>query len=145
VETQTDKATGTVFPCTCNGCRDYPRDYSGIWQWGQIPDKLGGHYFDRDTRRFFASRILGWRADFSDGALAVRESSAGDMDNTFRVHRVVVFCRFGSLVERIPDALADGYRTGAQAARVLHGLPNMPSAACTCHGCTLDRDGRRTR
>jgi hypothetical protein len=64
------------------------------------------------------------------------------MDNTWRAHRVVVFCRYGKIVERYPVAVADAWRTGAAAARFMAGLDENAAAGCGCHGCSLDRNGR---
>jgi hypothetical protein len=139
--TETVETGRVAFPCECRGCRGRDADLASVWQWQQIPGRVAGHYFDPDTRRFFRSRILSWR-HLDRGALAVRESSAGDMDNTWRAHRVVVFCRFGELVERYPVAVGEPWRTGAAAARFMAALPGDAAAGCGCHGCTLDRNGR---
>lgn len=141
---QTDKATGQVFPCECKGCRGWTADLRSVWRWEHIPDRVQGHYFDKATRRFFHARILSWR-HLDGGALAVRESSAGDMENTWRAHRVVVFCRYGSLVARYGRDGADDltpWRTGDAAARFMRSLDMGAADGCGCHGCTLDRDGR---
>lgn len=131
---ETEKTeTVPTYSCTCNGCRQSPKDLHGIYTWEQIPDRTNGHYFDAATRRFFSSRILSWRP-LGNGALAVRESSAGDMDNTYRVHRVVVFCKFGELFHR-----SENFRTGTAARDHMRGLADNFAAACDCHGCTIER------
>jgi hypothetical protein len=130
-----------VVPCECRGCRGRAADLNGVWQWRQIPDRIAGHYFDESTRRFFRARILSWR-HLAGGALAVRESSAGDMENTWRAHRVVLFCRYGELVERFPVAVGEPWRTGAAAARFMAGMDENAAAGCECHGCQADRAGR---
>lgn len=127
--------TQTRFDCTCKGCRGRTADLDSVWQWRQIPDKIQGHYFDDSTRRFFSSRINSWR-HLSGGALAVRESSAGDMDNTYRIHRVVVFCNYGTLVYQ-----SDKFSTGKKAQEHMASLPDTVEG-CECHGCVLDREGR---
>jgi hypothetical protein len=139
--TQEETETGrVVFPCECRGCRGRDADLRSVWRWEHIPDRVT-HFYDHSTRRFFRARILSWR-HLDRGALAVRESSAGDMDNTWRAHRVVVFCRYGKIVERYPVAVGDAWRTGAAAARFMAALPGDAAAGCGCHGCTLDRNGR---
>lgn len=144
MKTETETGTGQVFPCQCRGCRGRDADLTSVWRWEHIPDRIQGHYFDDSTRRFFQSRINGWR-HLAGGALAVRESSAGDMENTWRAHRVILFCRYGSLVARFGrDGAADmtPWRTGAAAARFMQGMAADSAAGCECHGCTLDRNGR---
>ena len=52
------------FPCTCNGCRGWvPELYPGASEYTVIEATrhMGSHYFDADTRRFFRSRVLGWK------------------------------------------------------------------------------------
>ena len=143
---QRDKATGQVFPCECKGCRGRTADLASVWRWEHIPDRVAGHYFDAATRRFFRTRINSWR-QLAGGALAVRESSAGDMENTWRAHRVVLFCRYGSLVTRYgrdgaDDLTSTPWRTGDAAERFMRGLDIGAADGCECHGCTLDRNGR---
>lgn len=66
----------------------------------------------------------------------MRESSAGDMDNTYRIHRVVVFCKYGTLVYQ-----SDKFSTGKKAQAHMASLPDTVEG-CECHGCVLDREGR---
>lgn len=120
-----------IRACECRGCRGISAHLNDVWQWRQIPDKINGHYFDESTRRFFSSRINEWR-HFDDDGLAVRESSAGDMDNTFRVHRVVTFCRYGELVNT-----SENFTTGKAAQAFMESLPAIVSG-CGCHGCERD-------
>lgn len=136
---QTDKATGLVFPCECNGCCGHSANLSDIWDTCQIPNKVQGYYFSESTRKFFHSRILSFR-HLDNGALAVRESLAGDMNNTTRVHRVTVFCRYGHILPRELDA--DTFNMGDKAARHMANLPTDAAADCDCHGCQLDKVGR---
>lgn len=136
---QTDKDTGLSFPCKCGGCRGRSANLSDIWQTCQIPDKVEGYYFTESTRRFFHSRINCFR-HLAGGALAVRESLAGDMNNETRVHRVTVWCRYGHILPR--DIATDTYRTGIKADKAMHALPADSATSCQCHGCQLDRAGR---
>ncbi len=129
------KETAPAFVCTCNGCRQWPKDLHGIRTWEQIPDRTNGHYFDAATRRFFSSRILSWRP-LANGALAVRESSAGDMHNSYRVFSVVTFCKFGELVAR-----SEKFRTGKAASAFMSNMADDSAAVCECHGCTIERAG----
>lgn len=127
--------TDINYKCTCDGCTGRTADFNSVWQWRQIPDRIQGHYFDESTRRFFRSRINGWR-HMDCGGLAVRESLAGDFDNTFRVHCVVLFCKYGNLVYR-----SDKFTTGKKAAEHMAGLYNTVHG-CECHGCEIDRTER---
>lgn len=136
---QTDKATGLAFPCKCRGCRGYSSDLDSVWDASQIPNKVAGHYFSESTRRFFHSRVLSFR-HLDNGALAVREALAGDMNNTTRVHRVTVWCRYGHILPR--DIAGDTYDTGNKAIRAMRALPTDSATACQCHGCQLDKVGR---
>ena len=136
---QTDKATGLAFPCECGGCRGRSANLSEIWDSRQIPNKVKGYYFSESTRRFFHSRINSFR-HLAGGALAVRESLAGDMNNSTRVHRVTVWCRYGHILPR--DNAADTYNTGATADKAMRALPDDVATACECHGCQLDKTGR---
>lgn len=133
---QTEKDSGTVaaYPCTCRGCRGYRQDYSGIYHADQIADRIRGHYFDADTKRFFRSRVNAWR-ELPGGGFVVRESVSGDWDHSYRVHRVVTFCPYGELVEQ-----SEKFSTGKRAEVAFRQVSEV--AGCTCHGCEIDRAGR---
>jgi len=137
-ETQ-QQTTGLEFPCECKGCRGYSAHLDDVWTSEQIPSKIVGHYFSEATRRFHKSRIVSFR-HLENGALAVRESCAGDMDNTYRIHRVVVFCRYGVLQNY--DIYENRYTTGAKAANAMRAMSSDSASTCDCHGCQLDRAGR---
>jgi len=134
-----EKVTGLEFPCECRGCRGYSADLDSVWDTSQIPNKVAGHYFSESTRRFFHSRINSFR-HLAGGSLAVRESLAGDMDNTYRIHRVVLFCRYGTLQDY--DIHVNRYNTGAAATKIMRALPDDAVNSCECHGCQLDKAGR---
>ena len=136
---QTDKDTGLTFPCSCNGCRGRSANLNDIWDTCQIPNKVQGYYFSESTRRFFHSRINSFR-HLAGGALAVRESLAGDMNNETRAHRVTVWCRYGHILHR--DTAADTYSTGAKADKAMRALSDDAASVCECHGCQLDKAGR---
>jgi hypothetical protein len=110
-----------------------------VWDTSQIPNKVASHYFSESTRRFFHSRILSFR-HLDNGALAVRESLAGDMNNETRVHRVTVWCRYGHILPR--DMAADTFTNGTKAVGAIRALPADSAQACECHGCQLDKAGR---
>ena len=133
------KATGLSFPCECHGCRGYSANLSDIWHPEQIASKVKGHYFSESARRFFSSRILSFR-HLAGGALAVRESLAGDMHNETRAHRVTVWCKYGHILPR--DMAGDTFNTGAKATTAMRALPDDAATACECHGCQIDRAGR---
>ena len=135
---QETTSAGLAFPCECKGCRGRNADLDSVWRVDQIPGRLEGYYFSDGARRFFHSRLLCFR-HLADGALAVRESLAGDMDNRTRVHRVTVWCRYGHILPR--ELAGDTYSTGAKAAAAMQKLANAASG-CECHGCALDRIGR---
>jgi len=130
---------GLAFQCECRGCFGRSADLDSVWDTSQIPGKVQGYYFSESTRRFFHSRILAFRR-LDNGALAVRESLAGDMHNETRVHRVTVWCRYGNILPR--DMAADTYATGTKAVGAMRALPNDAAATCECHGCQIDRAGR---
>ena len=126
--------------CTCKGCRNWRQTYQFSYA-ERIAELTNGHYFSPSTMRFFKSRILGWRTVVGinnyDGLL-VRESSAGDMDNTYRVYRWVLFCPYGELVERGENHLSS--RALTKELETLSAGDVL--ARCECHGCQLDRAGR---
>lgn len=133
-QTETISA-GLSFPCKCKGCRGLTADLESVWHVGQIAGKVQGYYFSEGARRFFHSRVLAFR-HLADGALAVRESQAGDMDNLTRAHRVTVWCRYG-IVQNY-DTSQNNYSTGTKADKVMRGLPDTAANGCQCHGCQLD-------
>ena len=76
----------------------------------------------------------------ANGALAVRESLAGDMNNDTRVHRVTVWCRYGVLQDY--DIDVNKYATGKAADTAMRKLSDTAADTCECHGCQLDKVGR---
>jgi len=135
------------FPCTCNGCRNYPTRPAEIWHESQIASKAQGYYFSRDTMKFFSSRI----ADFKpvsisprcDSLMVIVSSKHGD---SARDYEIVTLCPYGELAREwaqdsdgVPVNLYESLRAARKSARW-----NCTIAAqiCDCHGCQLDKAGR---
>ena len=136
------------FPCTCNGCRNYPTRPAEVWHESHIASKAQGYYFTRDTMRFFNSRI----ADFkpvgisSTGILSLMVIVSSKRDDAPRTYEIVTLCPYGELGrEWIKDS--DGapiteYATLAQARRSARWNCSIAAQLCDCHGCQLDKAGR---
>lgn len=139
MKTETPTEVGLTFLCECKGCRGRIANFYDIWRNDQVVGKTEGFYFSASTRASFKSRITGFR-HLDDGSLAVQESQAGDMDNSFRSHRLTVWCRYGHILHR--DIDLDKYPTSAKARKAMLALPVTAADTCDCHGCQLDKAGR---
>lgn len=84
----------------------------------------GSHFFDRDTMRFFGSRVAGtgWRIDNPDGwnhtyVLVTSETDFYGRDRRYTV-RVFTFADYARRVDVVEDSAGfRGYATGASARR----------------------------
>jgi len=141
-----DKAL-TVYPCSCNGCRNYPTRPAEISHESQIASKAQGYYFTRDTMRFFNSRI----ADFKAVSITPRADSlmvivSNKRDDLPREYEIVTLCPYGALGrEWLKDS--DGspiayYPTLKDARNSARWNCTIAPQICDCHGCALDREGR---
>jgi hypothetical protein len=135
------------FPCTCNGCRNYPTRPAEIWHESQIATKAQGYYFSRDTMRFFSSRI----ADFKpvsisprcDSLMVIVSSKHGD---SARDYEIVTLCPYGELAREwaqdsdgVPVNQYESLRAARKSAR---WNSTIAPQICDCHGCQLDQAGR---
>lgn len=140
-------AAKIAYPCTCNGCRNYPTRPAEIWHESQISSKAQGYYFSRDTMKFFNSRIADFKpvgiSPRADSLMVIVSSKRGD---TARDYEIVTLCPYGELAREwvkdsdgAPIAHYESLRAARKSARW-----NCTIAAqiCECHGCTLDKAGR---
>lgn len=134
----------TRFDCSCNGCRDYPTRPGEVWNHSQIADReKGTYYFTPQAMRFFSSRISDFRAVLREGdaiqSLSVIVSSRYGYEGATRDYEIVMLCPYGTI-----------HREGAKfdtlkKARKDWDLTLSAFAPCSCHGCTLNREGRKAR
>lgn len=144
----------TIFSCTCNGCRNIPQRVNEIYHESQINGKTVGYFFSPDTMRFFSSRVLSWQrlenplgaGEAKRNGLAVIVSSRYGYEGATREYEIVRICQYGEITrEDNPSNESGGapyvkYDTSRAARKALAAV-TYP-AACTCHGCQLDREGR---
>lgn len=129
-----------AFPCTCNGCRNYPTRPAQIWHQDQIPSKeQGTYYFTKDAMRFFSSKIADFKGVERGDAipsLSVIVSSRHGYEGAERYYELVILCPYGTI-----------NRHGVTFNSLRLARKNWDTAlssfpACECHGCQLDRAGR---
>ena len=140
-------SAATVYPCTCNGCRNYPTRPAEIWHESQIASKAQGYYFSRDTMKFFNSRI----ADFKPVAITPRANSlmvivSNKRDDNPREYEIVTLCPYGELgrewVQDSNGAPITHYPTLKAARKSARWNCTIAPQLCDCHGCALDKAGR---
>jgi hypothetical protein len=137
----------TVYPCTCNGCRNYPTRPAEIWHESQIASKAQGYYFSRDTMKFFNSRIADFKSVSisarADSLMVIVSSKRGDSD---RDYEIVTLCPYGELgrewVQDSDGAPITHYPTLRAARKSARWNCTIAAQLCDCHGCTLDKAGR---
>lgn len=143
----------TIFACSCYGCRNIPQRVTEIYHANQINGKTAGYFFSPDTMRFFSSRILSWaplpnpsNSESKHAGLAVAVSSKYGYEGAVREYEIVRICQYGEITrEDNPSNESGGapyvkYATSSAARKAL-AAATYP-AACKCHGCQLDREGR---
>jgi len=140
-------AAKIVYPCTCNGCRNYPTRPAEIWHESQIASKAQGYYFSKDTMKFFNSRIADFKpvgiSSRADSLMVIVSSKHGD---SARDYEIVTLCPYGELGrEWVKDS--DGspithYPTLRAARKSARWNCTISPQLCDCHGCTLDKAGR---
>ena len=87
------------FPCSCNGCRNYPTRPAEVWHESQIASKAQGYFFTPETMRFFKSRI----ADFKPVGISPRGVDSlmvivsNKRDDDPRYYEIVTLCPYGEL------------------------------------------------
>jgi hypothetical protein len=141
-------AAKIVYPCSCNGCRNYPTRPAEIWHESQISSKAQGYYFSRDTMKFFNSRI----ADFKpvgispsgvDSLMVIVSSKRGD---SARDYEIVTLCPYGELgrewVKDSDGAPIEHYSTLKAARKSARWNCTIAAQVCDCHGCAIDKAGR---
>lgn len=144
---QQDKtATALKFNCSCKGCRNWLPDIAGIVYPEQLAHRTEGHYFSRETMKFFKSRYVDWSRltnsaggsgrDNRDG-VAVIVSSRHGYDGAARYYEVITLCAWGSVHRGENSDGLEQFDT-LRAARKALAVAAYP-AACSCHGCQLDR------
>jgi hypothetical protein len=147
--TNTQNETAKLsFPCSCNGCRNYPTRPGEIWHESQIASKAQGYFFTPETMRFFKSRI----ADFKPVGISPRGIDSlmvivsNKRDDDPRYYEIVTLCPYGELGrEWATDS--DGspitsYETLNKARKSARWNCSIAAQICDCHGCQLDRAGR---
>ena len=132
--------TSKPFPCTCNGCRNYPTRPAEVWHQDQIASKESEtHFFSPSAMRFFSSRVADFKEVRKEGAissLSVIVSSRHGYEGAERYYEIVTLCPFGT-VHRESAQFAN-----LRLARKGWDLALASFVPCSCHGCQLDRAGR---
>ena len=145
--TQETQGTKLSFPCSCNGCRNYPTRPAEIWHESQIASKAQGYFFTRETMRFFKSRI----ADFKPVGISSRADSlmvivSNKRDNDPRYYEIVTLCPYGELAREwatdSTGAPITQYETLNKARKSARWNCSIAAQICDCHGCQLDKAGR---
>jgi hypothetical protein len=132
--------TKLSFPCSCNGCRNYPTRPAEVWHQDQIASKESEtHFFSKSAMRFFSSRISAFKEVDNGGkvqSLSVIVSSRHGYEGAKRYYEIVTLCPFGT-VHRESAQFAS-----LRLARKGWDLALASFVPCSCHGCQLDRAGR---
>ena len=134
------------FPCSCNGCRNYPTRPAEIWHESQIASKAQGYFFTKDTMRFFKSRI----ADFKPVGISPRGVDSlmvivsNKRDDDPRYYEIITLCPYGEIGR---EWASDGepitnYPSLAKARKSARWNCTIAPQLCDCHGCQLDKAGR---
>ena len=142
-----EQGTKLSFPCSCNGCRNYPTRPGEVWHESQIANKAQGYFFTPDTMRFFKSRI----ADFKPVGISPRADSlmvivSNKRDDDDRYYEIVTLCPYGELgrewARDDEGTLITQYATLAKARKSARWSCSIAAQICECHGCQLDKAGR---
>jgi len=145
--TTQNETTKLSFPCTCNGCRNYPTRPAEIWHESQIASKAQGYFFSKDTMKFFNSRIV----DFKPVGIASRADSlmvivSNKRDDDARTYEIVTLCPYGEIgrewVKDSDGAPIINYPTLNKARKSARWNCTIDPQICDCHGCQLDKAGR---
>jgi hypothetical protein len=145
--TQKETQAKLSFPCSCNGCRNYPTRPAEVWHESQIASKAQGYFFTPETMRFFKSRI----ADFKPVSISSRADSlmvivSNKRDDDPRYYEIVTLCPYGELGrEWATDSTGSPitqYETLNKARKSARWNCSIAAQICDCHGCQLDKAGR---
>ena len=147
MNTELENKVKLSFPCTCNGCRNYPTRPSEIWHESQIASKAQGYYFSPDTMKAFNSRIV----DFKPVGITPRADSlmvivSNKRWDDKRVYEIVTLCPYGELgrewVQDSDGSPIQHYETLNKARKSARWNCTIAAQICECHGCQLDKAGR---
>jgi hypothetical protein len=148
MNTETTQTAKLSFPCSCNGCRNYPTRPAEIWHQDQIASKAQGYFFSKDTMKFFNSRI----ADFKPVGISPREIDSlmvivsNKRDEGPRYYEIVTLCPYGELgrewAQDIDGTPITQYETLNKARKSPRWNCTIAAQVCDCHGCQLDKAGR---
>jgi hypothetical protein len=139
--------TKLSFPCTCNGCRNYPTRPAEVWNEHQIAGKAQGYFFSKETMKFFNSRIV----DFKPVSISSRADSlmvivSNRRDNDPRYYEIVTLCPYGELAREwnkdSDGSPIDNYESLYKARKSARWNSTIAPQICDCHGCQLDKAGR---
>ena len=143
-----EQGTKLSFPCSCNGCRNYPTRPAEIWHESQIASKAQGYFFTPDTMRFFKSRI----ADFKPVGISPRGVDSlmvivsNKRDDDPRYYEIITLCPYGEIGrEWATDntgAPITQYASLSKARKSARWNCTIAPQLCDCHGCQLDKAGR---
>ena len=146
--TQKESTTKLSFPCTCNGCRNYPTRPGEVWHENQIASKAQGYFFTPDTMRFFRSRI----ADFkpvgisSTGIASLMVIVSNKRDDDPRYYEIITLCPYGEIgrewAKDNDGSPITQYASLKAARKSARWNCNIAPQICDCHGCQLDKAGR---
>ena len=146
--TQETQGTKLSFPCSCNGCRNYPTRPAEIWHESQIASKAQGYFFTKDTMRFFKSRI----ADFKPVGISPRGVDSlmvivsNKRDDDPRYYEIVTLCPYGEIgrewARDHEGTLITQYASLNKARKSARWNCTIAPQLCDCHGCQLDKAGR---
>ena len=142
------QGTKLSFPCSCNGCRNYPTRPAEVWHESQIASKAQGYFFTKDTMKFFNSRI----ADFKPVGISPRGVDSlmvivsNKRDNDPRYYEIVTLCPYGELgrewVQDSDGSPIANYASLKEARKSARWNCTIAPQLCECHGCQLDKAGR---
>jgi hypothetical protein len=147
MSTQLEPTAKLSFPCSCNGCRNYPTRPAEIWHESQIASKAQGYFFSKDTMRFFKSRIV----DFKPVGISPRGVDSlmvivlNKRDDDARYYEIVTLCPYGELGREwmtIGGSPIASYKSLREARKSARWNCSIAAQICDCHGCQLDKAGR---
>lgn len=136
------------FPCSCNGCRNYPTRPAEIWHESQIASKAQGYFFTKETMRFFNSRIADFRpvGISPSGIDSLMVIVSNKRDNDPRYYEIITLCPYGEIGrEWATDSEGSPitqYESLAKARKSARWNCTIAPQLCECHGCQLDKAGR---
>ena len=143
-----EQGTRLSFPCSCNGCRNYPTRPAEVWHESQIASKAQGYFFTRDTMKFFNSRI----ADFKPVGISPRGVDSlmvivsNKRDDDPRYYEIVTLCPYGEIgrewAKDNDGSPITQYASLKAARKSARWNCTIAPQLCDCHGCQIDKAGR---